>query len=60
MIDAERLKEINRVERICSKKTNQYSRDIIEGLMKQIDMLQKQKKYLQQKLREKVSCPPKK
>ena len=60
MIDAERLKEINRVERICSKKTNQYSRDIIEGLMRQIDMLQKQKKYLQQKLREKVSCPPKK
>ena len=53
MMDSERLKEINRVERICSKKTNQYSRDIIEGLIRQIHMLQKQKKYLQDKLREK-------
>jgi len=52
-MDSERLKEINRVERICSKKTNQYSRDIIEGLIRQIHMLQKQKKYLQDKLREK-------
>ncbi len=50
--DIKRLKELNRVERICSKKTNEYSKDIVEGLMNQIGMLQKQKKFLQKKLRE--------
>lgn len=50
--DLKRLKELNRVERICAKKTNQYSREIVEGLFRQISMLQKQKKFLQKKLRE--------
>lgn len=50
--DLKRLKELNKVERICAKKTNEYSRDIVEGLFRQISMLQKQKKFLQKKLRE--------
>ena len=50
--DLKRLKNMNKIERICAKKTNQYSREIVEGLMNQISMLQKQKKLLQKKLRE--------
>ena len=50
--DLKRLKNINKIERICAKKTNEYSRDIVEGLMKQVSMLQKQKQFLQKKLRE--------
>jgi hypothetical protein len=50
--DLKRLKNINKIERICAKKTNEYSRDIVDGLMKQVSMLQKQKKFLQKKLRE--------
>ena len=50
--DIKRLKELNKVGRICAKKTNEYSKDIVEGLFMQIEMLQKQKKFLQKKLRE--------
>jgi len=50
--DIKRLKELNRVTRICSKKTNEYSKEIVESLFRQINMLQKQKKFLQKKLRE--------
>lgn len=50
--DLERLKKLNTVTRICAKKSDECSRKIIQGLMEQVDMLQKQKKYLQKKLRE--------
>lgn len=50
--DLQRLKKLNEVTRICAKKTDECSKKIIEGLFDQINMLQKQKKYLQKKLRE--------
>ena len=50
--DLERLKKLNEVTRICSKKSDECAKKIIEGLMEQVDMLQKQKKYLQKKIRE--------
>lgn len=51
--DLQRLKKLNQVTRICAKKSDECSKKIIEGLFNQIDMLQKQKKFLQKKLREK-------
>lgn len=53
--DLERLKKLNKVSRICHAHTSKYSKDIVEGLMQQIQMLQKQKKFLQTKLREKIN-----
>jgi len=47
----EHLKKLNQVTRICAAKTNEYSKDIVAGLFKQIHILQKQKKFLQKKLR---------
>lgn len=51
--DLQRLKKLNQVTRICAKKSDECSKKIIEGLFDQINMLQKQKKFLQKKLREK-------
>ena len=50
--DLQRLKKLNQVTRICAKKSDECSKKIIEGLFNQINMLQKQKKFLQTKLRE--------
>ena len=50
--DLERLKKLNEVTRVCAKKTDECAKNIIEGLIDQIDMLQKQKKFLQKKIRE--------
>jgi len=50
--DLERLKKLNEVTRVCAKKTDECAKKIIEGLINQIDMLQKQKKFLQKKIRE--------
>jgi len=50
--DLQRLKKLNQVTRICAKKTNEYSKEIVEALFRQINILQKQKKFLQKKLRE--------
>ena len=50
--DLQRLKKNNEVTRICAKKNDECSKKIIEGLLDQINMLQKQKKYLQKKIRE--------
>jgi len=50
--DLERLKQLNKVTRVCAKKNNECTEKVIQGLITQVDMLQKQKKFLQKKLRE--------
>lgn len=52
-IDLDRLKRLNEVTRVCMLKTNQYSKDLIECLLDRVSMLEKQKSFLQRKLREK-------
>ena len=52
-IDLDRLKKLNEVTRVCMLKTNQYSKDLIECLLGRVSMLEKQKSFLQRKLREK-------
>jgi len=52
-IDLDRLKKLNEVTRVCMLKTNQYSKDLIECLLSRVSMLEKQKSFLQRKLREK-------
>jgi len=50
--DLDRLKKLNEVTRVCSAKTNEYSKDLFESLLARMRMLEKQKKFLQKKLRE--------
>lgn len=51
-VDLDRLKKLNEVTRVCMLKTNQYSKDLIECLLGRVSMLEKQKTFLQRKLRE--------
>ena len=46
------LKKINEVHRIVDRNTSIYTRDLVGSLIEKIRMLQKQKKFLQTKLRE--------
>ena len=49
-----KLKEINKVQRILFKKSSLLNRDLVKSLINKIRMLQKQKVFLQKKLRESV------
>ena len=46
------LKKVNEVHRIVNRNTSIYTRDLVSSLIEKIRMLQKQKKFLQTKLRE--------
>ena len=46
------LKKVNEVHRIVHRNTSIYTRDLVGSLIEKIRMLQKQKKFLQNKLRE--------
>ena len=46
------LKKVNEVHRIVNRNTSIYTRDLVGSLIEKIRMLQKQKKFLQNKLRE--------
>ena len=46
------LKKVNAVHRIVNRNTSIYTRDLVGSLIEKIRMLQKQKKFLQKKLRE--------
>ena len=50
----DKLKEINKVQRILYKKSSLLNRDLVKSLINKIRMLQKQKVFLQKKLRESV------
>ena len=49
------LKKINQVHRMVDRNTSIYTRDLVGSLSEKIRMLQKQKKFLQTKLREACS-----
>ena len=49
------LKKVNAVHRIVNRNTSIYTRDLVGSLIEKIRMLQKQKKFLQTKLREACS-----
>ena len=46
------LKKVNEVHRIVYRNNSIYTRDLVGSLIEKIRMLQKQKKFLQTKLRE--------
>ena len=46
------LKKVNEVHRIVHRNNSIYTRDLVGSLIEKIRMLQKQKKFLQTKLRE--------
>ena len=46
------LKKVNEVHRIVNRNTSIYTKDLVGSLIEKIRMLQKQKKFLQTKLRE--------
>ena len=46
------LKKVNEVQRIVQRNSSIYTRDLVSSLIEKIRMLQKQKKFLQTKLRE--------
>ena len=46
------LKKVNAVHRIVNRNTSIYTKDLVGSLIEKIRMLQKQKKFLQKKLRE--------
>ena len=46
------LKKVNEVHRIVQRNSSIYTRDLVGSLIEKIRMLQKQKKFLQTKLRE--------
>ena len=47
------LKKVNEVQRVVQKQSSLLTKDLVHSLIEKIRMLQKQKKYLQDKLREK-------
>jgi len=49
------IKKVNEVHRIVNRNTSIYTRDLVGSLIEKIRMLQKQKKFLQTKLREACS-----
>ena len=46
------LKKVNEVQRIVHRNSSIYTKDLVQSLIEKIRMLQKQKKFLQTKLRE--------
>ena len=46
------LKKVNEVQRIVQRNSSIYTKDLVSSLIEKIRMLQKQKKFLQTKLRE--------
>ena len=46
------LKKVNEVHRIVQRNSSIYTKDLVGSLIEKIRMLQKQKKFLQTKLRE--------
>ena len=50
--DSSYLKKVNEVQRIVQRNSSIYTRDLVGSLIEKIRMLQKQKKFLQTKLRE--------
>ena len=46
------LKKVNEVHHIVHRNTSIYTKDLVGSLIEKIRMLQKQKKFLQTKLRE--------
>jgi|TARA_Y100000114_G_scaffold21315_1_gene17109 hypothetical protein len=49
------LKKVNAVQRIVQRNSSIYTKDLVGSLIEKIRMLQKQKKFLQTKLREACS-----
>jgi len=52
-MELSKLKEQNKIQRILYKKSSLLTRDLVKSLISKIRMLQKQKVFLQKKLREK-------
>ena len=46
------LKKVNAVQRIVDRNNSIYTKNLVSSLIEKIRMLQKQKKFLQTKLRE--------
>jgi len=51
-MELNKLKEQNKIQRILYKKSSLLNRDLVKSLITKIRMLQKQKVFLQKKLRE--------
>jgi len=51
-MELSKLKEQNKIQRILYKKSSLLNRDLVKSLITKIRMLQKQKVFLQKKLRE--------
>ena len=45
------LKKVNEVQRIVQRNSSIYTKDLVQSLIEKIRMLQKQKQFLQSKLR---------
>ena len=52
-MELDKVKEQNKIQRILYKKSSLLTRDLVKSLISKIRMLQKQKVFLQKKLREK-------
>ena len=51
-MELDKVKEQNKIQRILYKKSSLLTRDLVKSLISKIRMLQKQKVFLQKKLRE--------
>jgi len=51
-MELDKAKEQNKIQRILYKKSSLLTRDLVKSLISKIRMLQKQKVFLQKKLRE--------
>ena len=52
-MELDKVKEQNKIQRILYKKSSLLTRDLVKSLISKIRMIQKQKVFLQKKLREK-------
>ena len=52
-MELEKVKEQNKIQRILYKQSSLLTRDLVKSLISKIRILQKQKVFLQKKLREK-------
>ena len=53
-MELDKVKEQNKIQRILLKQSSLLTRDLVKSLISKIRMLQKQKVFLQKKLRESV------
>jgi cell fate (sporulation/competence/biofilm development) regulator YmcA (YheA/YmcA/DUF963 family) len=51
-MELDKVKEQNKIQRILYKQSSLLTRDLVKSLISKIRMLQKQKVFLQKKLRE--------